>query len=63
MNAAREGRPPVGPQTSVRLTPEQVEWLDAMAAAGGRSRAELLRTIIDTYRQMADVLLTTEESS
>lgn len=39
----RAGRPAIGPETKIALTPDQVAWLDAQ----GRPRAETIRTLID----------------
>lgn len=38
------GRPPVGPELKMALTPKQTAWLDQQ----GRPRAETIRRLIDT---------------
>lgn len=41
------GRPPIGQVVEVRLTPNQLEWIDHYAKQEEISRAEAIREIID----------------
>jgi predicted DNA-binding protein len=43
--AARMGRPPIGKFTAVRLPPEMLERIDALAPAG--RRAEFIREAVE----------------
>lgn len=47
-NVERRGRPPVGPKvTGFRLEPQVLAEVEALAAAEGTTRAELLRDLVD----------------
>ena len=41
------GRTYIGPMLQIRLTPTTIERLDAIAAAAGIPRVEVIRTLVD----------------
>ena len=50
------GRPPIGPQHTLRLSQEDWDWLDRMAAANGWDRSRQVREIIRVLRVAVEAL-------
>lgn len=51
MSVNRGGRPPVGPRVTVRLSDDQLAYVDELAHVLRESRAEAIRGIVDQYRE------------